>query len=99
MRKQYNFKIDSVIWLLFLMIILPLTATANEGKTASAWIMDFLISWVAPLIILLALWTFLFKRIGGFSKHMDREKAHMEKVEKLLERITAAVEQKAISKD
>ncbi len=39
-----------------------------------------------------------FKRIG-FSKHMDREKAHMEKVEKLLERIAAAVEQKAISKN
>lgn len=98
MRKQYNFKIDSVVWFLLLMTILPFTATANEGKTASAWIMDFLISWVAPLIILLALWTFFFKRIG-FSKHMDREKAHMEKVEKLLERIAAAVEQKAILKN
>jgi len=36
-----------------------------EGKTTDNWLKDLLLVWVLPLLILVVIWSFVFKRMGG----------------------------------
>jgi cell division protease FtsH len=36
-----------------------------EGKIADNWLKDFLLAWVLPLLILVVMWSFVFRRMGG----------------------------------
>ncbi len=36
-----------------------------EGKTTDNWLKDLLLAWVLPLIILVVIWSFVFRRMGG----------------------------------
>jgi len=44
---------------------LEASGVAYEGRTTDNWFKDFLLAWILPLIILVLMWTFLFRRIGG----------------------------------
>jgi len=36
-----------------------------EGKTTDNWLKDLLLVWVLPLLILVVIWSFVFRRMGG----------------------------------
>ncbi|MHB8846658.1 MAG: ATP-dependent zinc metalloprotease FtsH [Nitrospirota bacterium] len=38
---------------------------AYEGAITDNWIKDFLLAWVLPLVLLVAIWSFVFRRMGG----------------------------------
>lgn len=38
---------------------------AYEGRTTDNWLKDLLLAWVLPLLILVAIWSFVFRRMGG----------------------------------
>ena len=38
---------------------------AYEGRINDTWFKDFFLAWVLPLLLLVALWSFLFRRMGG----------------------------------
>jgi len=44
---------------------LDAAGVAYEGKTTDNWLRDLFLTWVLPLLVLVALWTFLFRRMGG----------------------------------
>ena len=89
-------KITAVLCAFFLIVTLPAASFANDGESASSWVIEFLLVWVLPLIILLAIWVFIFRKLyfKRYRGYMARAEVHMERVEQLLERIAKAVEQK-----
>jgi cell division protease FtsH len=36
-----------------------------EGRTTDNWLKDLLLAWVLPLVILVFIWSFVFRRMGG----------------------------------
>lgn len=36
-----------------------------KGEVTSNWFRDFLLTWILPLILLLAIWSFIFRRMGA----------------------------------
>jgi cell division protease FtsH len=38
---------------------------AYEGAITDNWLKDFLLAWILPLVLLVALWSFVFRRMGG----------------------------------
>jgi cell division protease FtsH len=44
---------------------LEASGVTYEGKLTDNWFKDFLLAWVLPLIILVAIWSFVFRRMGG----------------------------------
>jgi ATP-dependent Zn protease len=58
-----------------------------------AW-WSFIVSWI-PLLLVLGFWVFFMKysRASRYGALIDRSFQHMDRVEVLLERIAAAVEQ------
>jgi len=72
--------------LLALLVLFPVAAFAAEAKR-SVWL-QILISWV-PFIALIVIWLFYMRGSGirKNSKYIDRSLEHMDRVEKLLEKI------------
>ena len=44
---------------------LDAAGVAYEGRTTDNWLRDLLLPWVLPLLVLAALWSFLFRRMGA----------------------------------
>jgi cell division protease FtsH len=44
---------------------LEASGVTYEGKLTDNWFKDFLLAWVLPLLILVVIWSFVFKRMGG----------------------------------
>src|SRR5512139_2214690 len=44
---------------------LDAAGVAYEGRTTDNWIRDLLLTWVLPLLVLVVLWSFLFRRMGA----------------------------------
>jgi cell division protease FtsH len=38
---------------------------AYEGAITDNWLKDFLLAWILPLVLLVVLWSFVFRRMGG----------------------------------
>ncbi len=38
---------------------------AYRGETSDNWIRDFLLTWILPLVVLMAIWSFVFKKMGA----------------------------------
>jgi cell division protease FtsH len=38
---------------------------AYRGVTSDNWLRDFLLTWILPLVVLMAIWSFVFKRMGA----------------------------------
>jgi cell division protease FtsH len=36
-----------------------------RGETSDNWLRDFLLTWILPLVILMVIWSFVFKRMGA----------------------------------
>jgi cell division protease FtsH len=44
---------------------LDAAGVAYEGRTTDNWLRDLLLTWVLPLLVLVVLWSFLFRRMGA----------------------------------
>ena len=44
---------------------LEASGVAYEGKITDNWIKDFLLAWILPLILLVVIWSFVFRRMGA----------------------------------
>jgi cell division protease FtsH len=44
---------------------LDASGIAYRGVTSDNWLRDFLITWILPLVVLMVIWSFVFKRMGA----------------------------------
>jgi cell division protease FtsH len=44
---------------------LDASGIAYRGATSDNWLRDFLLTWILPLAVLMIIWSFVFKRMGG----------------------------------
>ncbi len=44
---------------------LDASGIAYRGVTSDNWLRDFLLTWILPLVVLMAIWSFVFKRMGA----------------------------------
>ncbi len=44
---------------------LDASGIAYRGVTSDNWLRDFLLTWILPLVVLIAIWSFVFKRMGA----------------------------------
>jgi len=44
---------------------LDASGIAYRGETSDNWLRDFLLTWILPLVVLMVIWSFVFKRMGG----------------------------------
>jgi cell division protease FtsH len=44
---------------------LEASGVTYEGKLTDNWFKDFLLAWILPLLILVVIWSFVFRRMGG----------------------------------
>ena len=90
MRKK--FYMLAVYSILSLIIFSNGIVWAADEKASNVW-SNFFFSW-GPIILLIAVWIFFMRRMGGSGKknYYERAYEHMEKQEQLLERIAKALE-------
>jgi cell division protease FtsH len=44
---------------------LEASGVTYEGRITENWFKDFLLAWILPLVVLVVIWTFVFRRMGG----------------------------------
>jgi cell division protease FtsH len=44
---------------------LDASGIAYRGATSDNWLRDFLLTWILPLVVLMVIWSFVFKRMGA----------------------------------
>jgi cell division protease FtsH len=44
---------------------LEASGVTYEGRITENWFKDFLLAWILPLVVLVLIWTFVFRRMGG----------------------------------
>jgi cell division protease FtsH len=44
---------------------LEASGVTYEGRITENWLKDFLLAWILPLVVLVVIWSFVFRRMGG----------------------------------